>query len=290
MLDFTKEFKEVKAFSAILWYIFTIFIVTFIALLSGNIDLLNNDNLLSLLSTTLFIIILLYKFRINKNKLLLLIKDYLQKVNIKELGSVVATQLCLSMGISLLSIGVVYFLFPNILNSLLSSSSISPTSTYGELFIAMIITVIGAPISEELLFRSIIFKRISRKSNIYIGMIISSLIFGLLHIELAVIGAFIFGIACCILYIKYKNILIPMTVHFFNNLLAFLPQLDINAPVDSSPITSSDATTSIISGLILFLIGMYFFIKFILKNKNYLRVGFAPRINEKFKFKNIDPN
>ena len=81
-----------------------------------------------------------------------------------------------------------------------------------------------------------------------------------------------------------------MTVHFFNNLLAFLPQLDINAPVDSSPITSSDATTSIISGLILFLIGMYFFIKFILKNKNYLRVGFAPRINEKFKFKNIDPN
>ena len=47
-----------------------------------------------------------------------------------------------------------------------------------------------------------------------------------------------------------------MTVHFFNNLLAFLPQIDINAPVDSSPITSSDATTSIISGLILFLIGM----------------------------------
>ena len=46
-----------------------------------------------------------------------------------------------------------------------------------------------------------------------------------------------------------------MTVHFFNNLLAFLPQIDINAPVDSSPITSSDATTSIISGLILFLIG-----------------------------------
>ena len=143
------------------------------------------------------------------------------------------------------------------LNNLLSESSVDEVSTYGGLFISMLITVIGAPLMEELFFRAIIFKRISRKFNIYLGMIISSLVFGLLHIELAIIGAFLFGIACCILYIKYKNILIPMTVHFFNNLLAFLPQIDINAPVDSSPITSSDATTSIISGLILFLIGIF---------------------------------
>ena len=66
-----------------------------------------------------------------------------------------------------------------------------------------------------------------------------------------------------------------VSLHFFNNLLAFLPQIDINAPVDSSPITSSDATTSIISGLILFLIGMYFFIKFILKNKNQTRTPYT---------------
>ena len=183
MLDFTKEFKEVKIIPAVFWYIFTLFIVVVIAsikgILTGDMDLLDNENLLSLISTTLFIIILLYKFRVNKDKLLLMIKDYLEKINIKEIFGVVATQICLSMGISLLLIGIVYFLFPDILNKLLSESSVAEASSYGGLFIAMIITVIGAPLMEELLFRAIIFKRISKKFNIYIGMIISSLIFGL---------------------------------------------------------------------------------------------------------------
>lgn len=285
MLDFTKEFKEVKILPAVFWYIFTMIIVilgAFIIYLSSDINLIDNDNLLSLISTVLFIIILLYKFRVNKNKLLLMIKDYIKKINIKELGGVVATQLCLSMGISLLLIGIVYFTFPNMLNNLLSESSVSEVSTYGGLFISMLITVVGAPIMEELFFRAIIFKRISRKFNIYIGIVISSLVFGLLHIELAVIGAFIFGIACCILYIKYKNILIPMTVHFLNNLIAFLPQLDINAPTNTSPITNTDAIVSLSFGSLLFLIGMFFFIKFILKNKKHLKSGFSPRIDTGF--------
>lgn len=289
MLDFTKEFKEVKIIPAVFWYIFTMIIVilgAFIIYLSSDINLIDNDNLLSLISTVLFIIILLYKFRVNKNKLLLMIKDYIKKINIKELGGVVATQLCLSMGISLLLIGIVYFTLPNMLNNLLSESSVSEVSTYGGLFISMLITVVGAPIMEELFFRAIIFKRISRKFNIYIGIVISSLVFGLLHIELAVIGAFIFGIACCILYIKYKNILIPMTVHFLNNLIAFLPQLDINASVNTSPITNTDAIVSLSFGLLLFLIGMFFFIKFILKNKKHLKSGFSPRIDTRFIIEN----
>ena len=285
MLDFTKEFNEVKILPAVFWYIFTMIIVilgAFIIYFTNDINLIENDNLLSLISTTLFIIILLYKFGVNKNKLLLLIKDYTKKLNIKELVGVVTTQLCLSMGISLLLIGIIYFTFPDILNGLLSESSVSEVSTYSGLFISMIITVIGAPIMEELFFRAIIFKRISRKFNIYLGLIISSLIFGLLHIELAVIGAFIFGIACCILYIKYKNILIPMTVHFLNNLVAFLPQLDINTPADTAPITNVDALVSLSFGLAFFLIGMFFFIKFILKNKRYLKGGFASRVDTRF--------
>ena len=71
-----------------------------------------------------------------------------------------------------------------------------------------------------------------------------------------------------------------MTVHFFNNLLAFLPQLNINSQTDSSPMNSVDAKYSIIFGLILFLIGMFFFIKFIKNNKKYLKGGFAPRVDD----------
>ncbi|SFJ65457.1 hypothetical protein SAMN02910355_3525 [Terrisporobacter glycolicus] len=285
MLDFTKEFNEVKIIPAIFWYIFTMIIVilgAFIIYFTNDINLIDNDNLLSLISTSLFILVLLYKFRVNKNKLQLMVKDYFKKVNIKELGSVIATQLCLSMGISLLSIGIVYFTFPNMLNELLSESSVSEVSTYTGLFISMLITVVGAPIMEELFFRAIIFKRISRKFNIYIGMAISSLVFGLLHIELAVIGAFVFGIACCTLYIKYKNILIPMTVHFFNNLIAFLPQLNIHSATNTTPLTNTDAMVSLLFGSVLFVVGMFFFIKFILKNKKHLRGGFAPKISTGF--------
>ena len=44
MLDFTKEFKEVKIIPAVFWYIFTLFIVVVIAsikgILTGDMDLL----------------------------------------------------------------------------------------------------------------------------------------------------------------------------------------------------------------------------------------------------------
>lgn len=269
-----KDFKEVKIYSAVFWYILTMSIVVFIAIIIGNKSLLKNDNLLSLISTTLFIFILFYKFRVSKNKVSLLFQDYIRKINYKEIFSVVATQLCLSTGISLLIIGIVYYKFPQLLNGFLEESSISSYSTYSGLLIAMLITVVAAPLSEELLFRAIIFKRTSKIFNIYIGMIVSSLVFGLLHIELAILGAFLFGIACCTLYVKYKNILIPMTVHFLNNLIAFLPQADLSPSNTSAPYTDVDAKVSLILGSVLFIIGMFFFIRFLIKNKEYLKKEF----------------
>lgn len=271
MLGPSKEFKEVKIISATFWYIFTMFLVILIPILLGFDNLLKNDNLLTLLSSLLFIAVLLFKFRISRDKFFLLFKDYRKKVNLKELLGVVGTQLCLSMGISLLTISFIYFNSPDLLDGILNESAVSSYYTYSGMFVAMLITVVCAPISEELFFRAIIFKRTSKKFNIYIGMIVSSLIFGLLHIELAIIGAFLFGVSCCILYAKYKNILITMTLHFLNNLIAFLPQLNLNSSTDNTPLTSSDAYTYFIMGSVLFLIGMFFFIKFIIKNKSCLK-------------------
>ena len=111
MLDCTKEFKEVKIFSAVFWYIFSMFIVILFSSVIDTIkhsNLSNNNNLLSLYSSTLFILILFYKFKVNKNKLFLLIEDYTNKIHFKEIIEVVGTQLCLSMGLSLLLIGIFY--------------------------------------------------------------------------------------------------------------------------------------------------------------------------------------
>ncbi len=50
------------------------------------------------------------------------------------------------------------------------------------------------------------------------AVIISSVIFGLGHFD--VIGAFMFGVVMCLLYIKTKNIWTNIAVHALNNFIA----------------------------------------------------------------------
>ena len=52
--------------------------------------------------------------------------------------------------------------------------------------------------------------------------LVSSFLFGIGHEFGGMISAFLFGICMCILYLKTDNILIPITVHFINNLVVTL--------------------------------------------------------------------
>lgn len=80
--------------------------------------------------------------------------------------------------------------------------------------------IIFAPIMEELVFRGILFNRMKIRVGILPAMIISSFIFGIGHEFGGITSAFLFGICMCILYLKTDNILIPMSVHFINNVVA----------------------------------------------------------------------
>ncbi|MDU2197530.1 MAG: CPBP family intramembrane glutamic endopeptidase, partial [Peptostreptococcaceae bacterium] len=155
---------------------------------------------------------------------------------------------------------------------MLNSGSDNVT-TFSKFILYFLLVAISAPLVEELLFRAIFFKRMSRYFSTVISMIVSSLIFGFLHIELAVIGAIMFATSNCILYIKYKNILIPILTHFTNNLISVLPQMNFSS---NSPIlmTKDIAISALSIGFILFLFGMFLFIKFVLLNKNYLKYNF----------------
>ena len=42
--------------------------------------------------------------------------------------------------------------------------------------------------------------------------------FGLFHVGF--VGAFAFGVAMCLLYIKTSTLIVPMAAHFLNNLVA----------------------------------------------------------------------
>jgi membrane protease YdiL (CAAX protease family) len=85
---------------------------------------------------------------------------------------------------------------------------------------AFVVLVILAPLIEEILFRGLLFTRLTKKWGMIRAMIVSSLVFGLLHLN--PIGAFVFGIVTCVLYMRTRTLLVPMALHALNNLIAWL--------------------------------------------------------------------
>lgn len=81
--------------------------------------------------------------------------------------------------------------------------------------------VIGAPFVEELFFRGYLLTILQGRGNLF-ALIVSSLIFGLIHLQpaymlyLSVTG-FVLGFA----YLRTRNLLVPMTIHALNNFIAF---------------------------------------------------------------------
>ncbi len=89
--------------------------------------------------------------------------------------------------------------------------------------------LIYAPIVEEILFRGLLYPLFSRKS-VRIGLIISSLLFGLSHVSPALLmGQFqdlwflptyvVLGALLNLAYVKSKSLHVSILVHFLNNLL-----------------------------------------------------------------------
>lgn len=89
-------------------------------------------------------------------------------------------------------------------------------------FIDALGTIILAPIVEELVFRGVLLNRLKLRIGIIPAILVSSFLFGIGHEFGGMISAFLFGICMCILYLKTDNILIPITVHFINNLVVTL--------------------------------------------------------------------
>lgn len=123
---------------------------------------------------------------------------------------------------------------------------------YGEIF-----TIIISPISEELIFRGIFLNRINKFYSIHFSIIISSILFAILHPPGAIIAAFVFGMCMSIIYLKSNNILLPIFTHFLNNLISeLIYNLDACNFIFTNPFV-------IILFLFLAFISLYFLIIFL---------------------------
>ncbi len=95
----------------------------------------------------------------------------------------------------------------------------------------VVLTCLTAGITEELVFRGYMMPRLKLLFNkTYLSIIISSVIFGLIHFgygtALNVIGPFIIGLVFALHYYKYRNIKILIICHFLWDYVVILLKLN----------------------------------------------------------------
>jgi uncharacterized protein len=87
----------------------------------------------------------------------------------------------------------------------------------------VIVTVIAAPVFEELIFRGIILDGFLKRYKPRTAIFLSSLIFGIAHLNLPqFLNALLLGILMGWVYWKTKSLLLTILIHFINNLSATL--------------------------------------------------------------------
>ena len=119
-------------------------------------------------------------------------------------------------------------------------------------FFDALTSIIFAPILEELIFRGVLFNRLKIRIGIIGAMLISSGIFAIGHEFGGILSAFLFGLCMCIIYLKTDNILMTMSIHFLNNLVAvFLEAGGLDAYLFQMPMLPITLIVSIISGLLI---------------------------------------
>ena len=127
-------------------------------------------------------------------------------------------------------------------------------------------SIIIAPVLEELLFRGVLFNRLKIRIGIIPAMLLSSGIFAIGHEFGGITSAFVFGICMCIIYLKTDNILMTMSIHFLNNLVAVLfERCGWDAYLCQMPLAPITLMVSILAGILILL--------YIIRNLRSYRAG-----------------
>ncbi|NER21065.1 MAG: CPBP family intramembrane metalloprotease [Symploca sp. SIO1C2] len=131
--------------------------------------------------------------------------------------------------------------------------------------LAVITVVVVAPITEELLFRGILLHRWTAKWGITPALLLTSLVFGILHANL--VGLSVFGLMMALLYLKTRTLIVPIICHALNNLVAIGLEL---LPKDASNTNPADILEQLNSywwvGMVYVVLSAPWLIDFILKN------------------------
>ena len=124
----------------------------------------------------------------------------------------------------------------------------------------IIMTVILAPILEEILFRGIIMKgMINNGTKPLLAIALSAFIFGVVHFNpWQFAGALLLGLVLGLVYYKTKSLLMSILLHAFNNLISAMLMLYSDSETFSQLFGISNEIL-LIMGIVIFIIPFYFF-------------------------------
>lgn len=133
-----------------------------------------------------------------------------------------------SLGNILVSI-LLYFLkdLPTITRTLETLEEVSNFSS--GFFLTFLVIVILAPITEELIFRGILFEEINRLFDYKFAILSTALLFGIYHFNiLQGVNIFVMALILAMVYYYRKNILDSILIHMVNNFLALILSINQN--------------------------------------------------------------
>lgn len=105
----------------------------------------------------------------------------------------------------------------------------------GGIVIQLLVSCVCAPLVEETLFRGLVFKRLRGIMNTTAAMVISSVLFGIIHGNIVqFIYATLVGFICAYVYEKFKTISAPILVHASANIFSVFVTFLSGANSDTS--------------------------------------------------------
>ena len=200
-----------------------------------------NEIALTIVADLLFALIVWLIFRIRKKSVFSEVG--LTKPKLRYLPAVIVLGLTANVLISVL------FSFIPIPESWWEEYNVASASLDEINVVNVIAIVFVAPIAEELLFRGLVFTRLSRGLGLYIGAAASALIFGLVH------GTWIWGIYTALLgvvivfiFVRTRSLFYAIVFHFsFNAIGFFVEDFSVVMIAVSAPLFIAAAADLIIA-------------------------------------------
>ena len=173
-----------------------------------------NEIALTVVSDVLFVLVVWLIFKIRKKSMFAEVG--LTKPNFRYLPAVIALGATANVIVSLI------FTFLPLPESWWEEYNTASAALDEISVVNVIAIVVVAPIAEELLFRGLVFTRLSRGLGVYIGAAASALLFGLVH-GTVIWGIYtaLFGLVIVFILVRTRSLFYAMMFHFAFNAFSF---------------------------------------------------------------------